>query len=53
MVAKLLSEFIKFAGSLILSFGYLLKGRTKAASFILKFRVWVLSGFMKSDRGGV
>lgn len=50
--AKLASEFVKFAGSIVLSFGYLLRGKTKAASFILKFRVWVLSGFMKSDRGG-
>lgn len=50
--AKILSEFVKFAGSLILSFGYLLKGKTKAASFILKFRIWVMSGFIKSDRGG-
>jgi glycosyltransferase involved in cell wall biosynthesis len=51
--AKLASEFVKFAGSIVLSFGYLLRGKTKAASFILKFRVWVLSGFLKSDRGGV
>lgn len=49
---KLLSELVKFAASLILSFGYLLKGKAKAASFILKFRIWVLNGFLKSDRGG-
>lgn len=49
---KLISELVKFAASLILSFGYLFKGKAKAASFILKFRIWVLNGFLKSDSGG-
>ena len=52
IAAKILSELVKLAGSVILSFGYLLKGKMKAARFILKFRIWVLSGFIKSDRGG-
>ncbi|WP_069129965.1 glycosyltransferase [Rhodohalobacter halophilus] len=50
---KLLSEIVKFTGSIILSIGYLMRGRTKAASFILQFRIWVLRGFLKADRGGV
>ncbi len=44
--AKLAGELIKLAGSLILSAGYLIRGKGKAAGFLLKFRLWVLSGFL-------
>lgn len=50
---KLMSEFVKFGASIILSIGYLLKGNAKAAAFILQFRVWVLSGFLKTENKGV
>jgi glycosyltransferase involved in cell wall biosynthesis len=43
---KLGSEVIKFLGSLLLAIGYLAKGKTRAAGFILQFRVWVLKGFL-------
>lgn len=45
-LGKLLSELVKLAGSFILSAGYLLKGRTRAAGFLIKFRIWVLRGFL-------
>jgi len=47
---KLLSEFVKFGGSLILSIGYVLNGKKKAARFMIQFRIWVLSGFLKVDQ---
>ncbi|MCC5908741.1 MAG: glycosyltransferase family 2 protein [Balneolaceae bacterium] len=40
------SELIKLAGSLFLSIGYLARGKTKAAGFIIRFRFWVLRGFL-------
>jgi glucosyl-dolichyl phosphate glucuronosyltransferase len=43
---KLTGELVKLAGSLILSAGYLIRGKGKAAGFLLKFRVWVLRGFL-------
>jgi len=43
---KLLSEFLKLSGSLILAVGYLLLGRPKAARFLIQFRYWVLQGFL-------
>lgn len=46
-VIKLGSELVKFVGSILLGAGYLLKGNRKAAVFMLKFRIWVLKGFLK------
>lgn len=43
------SELVKFLGSLILAVGYLMRGRTKAAGFMIRFRVWVLQGFLMPD----
>lgn len=43
---KLGSEIVKLLGSLLLAVGYLAKGKTRAAGFILQFRVWVLKGFL-------
>ncbi|MCC5941459.1 MAG: glycosyltransferase family 2 protein [Balneolaceae bacterium] len=45
-------ELIKLVWSLVLSAGYYLSGNSKAARFILQFRIWVLQGFLsgyKSD----
>lgn len=46
-VVKLLSEFVKLLGSLALSLGYLSRGKKSAAALLLRFRVWVLTGFLK------
>lgn len=46
-IVKLMGETVKFAGSLVLAFGYLLRGNRDAAELLLKFRIWVLSGFLK------
>ncbi|MEX0660776.1 MAG: glycosyltransferase [Balneolaceae bacterium] len=43
---KLFSELIKLTGSVVLGMGYLMRGKVKAATFLLKFRVWVLQGFI-------
>lgn len=48
-MAKLGSELIKFLGSLILAIGYGLRGKTKAAGFMIRFRIWVLNGFLLPD----
>lgn len=48
-IKKFASELIKFAGSLILAVGYLARGKTKAAGFIIQFRLWVLQGFLMPD----
>lgn len=47
---KLGSEIVKLLGSLLLAIGYLAKGKTRAAGFILQFRVWVLKGFLTGHR---
>lgn len=47
ILGKGLSETGKILISLILSLGYLLKGEFKAALFLMKFRIWVLQGFME------
>ncbi|PWN05339.1 glycosyltransferase [Rhodohalobacter mucosus] len=44
---KLLSECIKLFGSLILSLGYLIRGKKRAAALLIRFRIWVLAGFLK------
>lgn len=43
------SELIKFLGSLLLAVGYLSKGKTKAAGFIVQFRIWLLQGLLVPD----
>jgi glucosyl-dolichyl phosphate glucuronosyltransferase len=45
-LAKLLSELVKLAGSFVLAAGYLLRGRSKAAGFLIRFRIWVIRGFL-------
>ncbi len=47
------SEIVKFAGSLFLSLGYLVRGRKKAAFFILQFRIWVMKGFFATPGNSV
>lgn len=44
---KLAAEEIKFAGSIILAIFYLFRLRPKAALFILRFRYWVMIGFLR------
>lgn len=48
-VKKLGSELVKFLGSLILAIGYLMQRKTKAAGFMIQFRIWVLKGFLMPD----
>ena len=48
-IKKFGSEVIKFLGSLILAIGYLLQGKTRAAGFMIQFRIWVLKGFLMPD----
>lgn len=49
-MSKLFSELIKLTGSFLLAPWYLLRGRVKAARFLIQFRFWVLYGFVKGDR---
>lgn len=46
-VVKLVSEFVKLFGSLLLALGYLARGKPGAAALLLRFRGWVLKGFLK------
>jgi len=46
LTGKFISEIVKLGGSILLSAGYFIRGKTKAAQFILIFRVWVLKGFL-------
>lgn len=41
------SEILKFFASILLSIGYLVRGKFKAALFMIQFRIWVISGFLK------
>lgn len=50
VAGKLISESIKLAGSFVLAAFYLLKGKTKAARFILVFRFWVMKGFLSGKQ---
>ena len=45
---KLGSEILKMMASLFLSLGYLVRGKKKAAGFLLNFRLWVMKGFLKT-----
>ncbi len=44
---KIAGEKIKIAGSIVLSLFYLIRLRPKAALFILRFRYWVMLGFLR------
>ncbi len=46
ILGKLISELFKLAASFLLAAGYLIQGKTEAAKFILKFRIWVMKGFL-------
>lgn len=48
-IKKFGSEIVKLLGSLILAIGYLVRGKTKAAGFIIQFRMWVIRGFLMPD----
>lgn len=43
---KFMSELLKWGGSLFLALGYLIRRKSKAAGFLLQFRVWVLKGLL-------
>jgi len=47
---KLAGELVKLAGSVVLAAGYLTRGKARAAGFLLKFRIWVLKGFMAGQQ---
>lgn len=53
LAKKLGSELLKFLWSLVLSAGYYLSGNSKAAKFILQFRIWVLKGFLSGQKKSV
>ncbi|MBK6263780.1 glycosyltransferase [Marivirga sp. S37H4] len=44
---KFMSELIKVSGTFVLFFIYLLKFRFQAAAMLVKFRFWVLKGYLK------
>lgn len=48
---KYASELIKLEVSLLLSLLHLIRGRGKAALFLLRFRFWVLKGLRNSVKG--
>lgn len=48
IVRKSAEEAVKFAASMVLFLWYGLTGRWKAAIFLVKFRIWVLTGFLGS-----
>lgn len=54
IVRKSAEEAVKFAGSLVLFLGYAITGKWKAAQFLIRFRIWVLTGFLGSgtEKGG-
>jgi len=45
LLIKFFSEIAKIGISIILSIFYLIRGKVKAAKFILIFRLWVMKGF--------
>lgn len=49
MVMKLLSEMVKVVVSIPLSIIYLIIGRFRASFFLLRFRWWVLKGFLSKS----
>lgn len=48
--AKFSSEMFKLAGSFLIAIWYLVRGKAKAAGFLIQFRFWVLKGFLKRDK---
>lgn len=46
---KLSSEVVKLGGSVVLALLQLLNGNRKAAKFLIKFRIWVLFGFLNPE----
>lgn len=51
ILKKSVSEAVKLTGSILLAIVQLLRGRWKAALFLLRFRIWVLQGLFRSVRG--
>lgn len=45
----ILSEVLKWIASIILSFGYLIQGRTGRSLMLLRFRYWVTLGLLKKN----
>lgn len=50
IVRKSAGEAVKFAGSLVLFLVYTIRGRWKAAQLLIRFRIWVLTGFLGSEK---
>lgn len=50
LAKKFGSEILKILVSLFLSMFYLVRGKKKAAGFLLQFRIWVMKGFLKSPK---
>ncbi len=50
-ISKLFSELIKFGASLALLLGYTLIGRMSKGITVLKFRLWVWSGYFNHCKG--
>jgi glycosyltransferase involved in cell wall biosynthesis len=48
--AKFAGELIKLAGSFLIAAMYMIRGKVKAAVFLIQFRFWVLKGFLKGDK---
>jgi glucosyl-dolichyl phosphate glucuronosyltransferase len=46
LVGKVGSEAVKAAGTLVLSAGYLVRGRTAKAMMLVRFRTWVWQGLL-------
>jgi len=46
-IYKSLSESIKIAGTMILSVFYILTGRFEKGLMLIRFRIWVLKGYLK------
>ena len=46
LLKKFSSELFKLMGSFLLSAWYLIRGKPKAAGFLIQFRFWVLKGFL-------
>lgn len=50
LIGKFLSEIVKSVGSILLGAMYIVVGKWKAAGFLLRFRYWVLTGFLTANR---
>lgn len=47
---KFTSELFKLAASFLIAGWYFLRGKLKAAAFLIRFRFWVLQGFLKRNK---